>query len=319
VRRVPRVATRVLLGLAWLLSAAPASAQASVGAVQGVNVQQLANAVLGMMSYMVAPDVTTGSLSIDNGSTANADLFLTQLGGGFTWSRELPLYLEGNAAYARFDPVFVVSDGVEARSAPTRWNAVALTGGIGWDFGLSEHWVLRPIFNFTLGTVASDLQVARWWVENQVEGAVEFLDGGRLQAYGLGGSLMLDYEKFATEADDDIEIRYTHVDLRSRSSTPQGVEGSAKTESLGIWTRRRVPTGWGHVWDRPVRYVYEFAFTRFLGSQAELGISHMSSLGFGLELDSSALDRWATRWRVVARYRFGPGLEGWSAGLAISF
>ncbi len=68
-----------------------------------------------------------------------------------------------------------------------------------------------------------------------------------------------------------------------------------------------------------MRHVFEAAFTRFYGSQAELGISHMSSLGFGLEPDSSALDRWVTRWRTVARYRFGPGLEGCSLGLAVSF
>ncbi len=89
------------------------SAQSGGGTVPGVKVRQLADAVLGMMSCKVAPDMTTGSLSIDNGSTANADLFLSQRGGGFTWSLEVPLYLEGNAACARFDPVFIVNDGVE--------------------------------------------------------------------------------------------------------------------------------------------------------------------------------------------------------------
>jgi hypothetical protein len=45
----------------------------------------------------------------------------------------------------------------------------------------------------------------------------------------------------------------------------------------------------------------------------------MSSVGFGLELDSSALDRWVTRWRAVARYKFGPDVRGWALGLAVSF
>jgi hypothetical protein len=45
----------------------------------------------------------------------------------------------------------------------------------------------------------------------------------------------------------------------------------------------------------------------------------MSSLGFGLELDSSALDRFVTRWRMVGRYKFGPGMHGFSVGLAVSF
>jgi hypothetical protein len=45
----------------------------------------------------------------------------------------------------------------------------------------------------------------------------------------------------------------------------------------------------------------------------------MNSIGFGLELDSSALDRIATRWRLVARYKFGPGMHGAALGVAISF
>ena len=142
---------------------------------------------------------------------------------------------------------------------------------------------------------------------------------GRLKAYGLGGALMLDYEKFGPEADDDIEIRYTNVQLRSSGDSPSGVVGHAKAESASIWARRRVPTGWGEVWGRPVRYVYEAALTEFLGDEKEIGLSWMASLGFGLELDSSALDRWATRWRLVGRYKFGPDVKGWSFGMAISF
>jgi hypothetical protein len=45
----------------------------------------------------------------------------------------------------------------------------------------------------------------------------------------------------------------------------------------------------------------------------------MASVGFGLELDSSALDRWVTRWRAVLRYKFGPDISGWALGMAISF
>ena len=81
----------------------------------------------------------------------------------------------------------------------------------------------------------------------------------------------------------------------------------------------RVPTGWGVVWERPVRYVYEVATTRYLGVETEVGLKQMSSVGFGLELDSGALDRWATRWRVIGRYKFGPGMHGAALGLAISF
>jgi hypothetical protein len=309
--------TGVALALLWLC--AGAQAQTSGRAVLGANVQKLANGIVGIMSYTVAPDVTTSSLAINNSGTSNADLSMTQFGGGFTWSKETPLYLEGNAAYARYDPIFVVSDDSQERQVPTRWNSFSATGGIGWDFPLTEHWVLRPIFNFTLGKVVSDLKLAKFWVDSNTNTDLQFLDGGKLNAYGLGGALMLDYEKFAPEHDDDIELRYTNVELRSHGSSTLGVVGHAKSESVSLWARMRVPTGWGVVWERPVRYVYEVATTRYLGSETEVGLKQMSSVGFGLELDSSAFDRWATRWRAIARYKFGPGMHGTSLGLAISF
>jgi Autotransporter beta-domain len=308
-----------LLGVALVLLGTDAQAQTTGRAVQGANVQKLANGIVGVMSYTVAPDVTTSSLAISNSGTSDAGLSMTQLGGGFTLSKSTPLYLEGNAAYARYDPIFVVSDGSAERRVPTKWDSFSATGGIGWDFPLSEHWVIRPIFNFTLGRVVSDLQIAKFWTDNNTNVDLSFLDGGKLQAYGLGGALMLDYEKFAPDADDDLELRYTNVQLRSYGSTTLAVVGHATAESASIWVRRRVPTGWGVVWDRPVRYVYEVATTRFLGDENEIGLKWMSSVGFGLELDSSALDRWVTRWRAVARYKFGPDVRGWALGLAVSF
>jgi hypothetical protein len=306
-------------GLAFAMLCAGVQAQTNGRAVQGANVQKLANGIVGVMSYTVAPDVTTSSLAINDSGTSNPSLSMTQLGGGFTWSKEMPLYLEGNAAYARYDPVFVVSDGTQERLVPARWNSLSASGGIGWDFPLSEHWVIRPLFTFTIGKVVSDLKVFKFWVDDNTNTDLSYLDDGTLRAYGLGGSLMLDYEKFAPEYDDDLEIRYTNVALRSYGSTALGVVGHAKSESISAWARRRVPTGWGVVWDRPVRYVFEVATTRYLGDETELGVKQLHSIGAGLELDASALDRWASRWRVMARYKFGPSVQGWSFGLALSF
>jgi hypothetical protein len=291
--------------LALVLLTSGAAAQVFGRAVLGIDVQKLANGIVGVMSYTVAPDVTTSSLSINNATTTNAGLTLSQFGGGFTWSKETRLYLEGNAAYSRYDPVFLVSDGAENRQLPTRWNSFSASGGVGWDFPLAEHWVIRPIFNFTLGRVLSDLRFAKFWVDNNTNVDLSFLDGGRLDVYGLGGALMLDYERFAPEHDDDVELRYTKVELQSYGGSNLGVVGRANSESVSAWARLRVPTGWGVVWDRPVRHVYEVALTRYLGDEKEVGPSEMNSLGFGLELDSSKFDRWATRWRALVRYKFG--------------
>jgi hypothetical protein len=309
----------------WLLcalatAAAPADAQRiERTGVQGVELQKLLDGVVGVMSYTVSPDVTTSSLAISNGATQSPGLSMTQFGGGFTWSSATPLYLEGNAAVSRYDPVFVASDGTQARSLPVKWVAFSATGGVGWDVRFAEHWVFRPIFNFTLGRVVSDLAVAKWWVDRNTNADLEFLEDGHMDAYGLGGSLMLDYENFSPEHDDDIELRYTNVELKSIGTRNPSVEGHGKAETASLWVRRRIPIDDWQLMDRPVRYVLEGAYTAFLGDQGEMGLSEMASLGLGLELDSSARDIVVTRWRAVARYKFGSNLHGWALGLAVSF
>ena len=147
----------------------PAWAQPAGRAITAVDLQQLANGILGLMSYTVAPDVTTSSLAIDSAATANPSLTMTQLGGGFTWSKDLPLYLEGNAAWSRYDPVFLASDGGEQRPVPVKWNSLSVTAGIGWDFPLATNWVLRPMLNFTYGRLTSDLSAVKWWLEENTD------------------------------------------------------------------------------------------------------------------------------------------------------
>ena len=64
----------------------------------------------------------------------------------------------------------------------------------------------------------------------------------------------------------------------------------------------------------------EFAHTTFLGDlDGVLGFNDLSSLGVGLELDSGARDIAVTRTRLMARYRVGEHVTGWSIGLAVSF
>jgi hypothetical protein len=89
--------------------------------------------------------------------------------------------------------------------------------------------------------------------------------------------------------------------------------------SVNLWSRWRAPTGITLL-QRPLRYVLEFAHTTFLGDlDGVLGFNDLSSLGTGLELDSSAYDVTVTRTRLMARYQVGEHVRGWSLGLAVSF
>ena len=285
----------------------------------GTSVQKRVNGALAMMQYSVSPDVTSSSLSISSGDGGTNGLWMTQVGGGFTWSKSLPLYLEGNAAFSRYDPVFIVSNGTEHRPLPVQWNSLVGTVGGGWDFRIAPELVLRPIANLTLGCVTSDLKVAGRLIEGETGQDVEFLKNGSMNAVGYGGSLMLDYEHYRETHEIDAEVRLTNIWLQNYGGTSEAVQGLALAESLGIWTRWRAPTGLRSL-DRPVRYVLEYAFTRYFGPDGDmLGFNNLNSVGAGLELDTSALEGIATRWRLIGRFRFGENVRGWGVGLGISF
>lgn len=219
-------------------------------------VQQRANAVVSLMSYAVVPDITASNLNIGSGTNDTSALTITQLGGGATLSEDVPLYLEGTLGYSRYDPQFVFTDGNETRTIPTKWNSLSATGGIGWDVGVHRdrvggNLVLRPIANVTLGTVASDLRIGAALLEHRSGQNLDFLDGGTLNVYGLGGSLMLDYELFSAAQDIDAELRYSYQHLQSFTGTAESVSGQADAENLGLYLRRRAPCGTGPCWTGP--------------------------------------------------------------------
>ena len=285
------------------------------------DLQKRANGVLALMSFSIVPDITTSSLNLGGSGAATSgsnEFFMTQLGGGDTLSKSVPIYLEGVLAYSRYDPTFVATQGAETRRLPTKWNSASATGGVGWDFKLTDELKLRPIFNFALGNVTSDLRAASWYVGRQTGADVDFLDRGSLNAYGLGGSIMLDYEHYRPGYEVDVELRYSDIRLQSFDSSA-AVKGRATAQSANLWARYRAPTGQVAL-QRPVRYVLELTHSEFLGDQRGiLGFDRLTSLGAGLELDSSAYDVIITRTRLVGRYVFGQNVRGFSVGLAVSF
>lgn len=162
-----------------------------------------------------------------------------------------------------------------------------------------------------LGTMASDVRIGRRLIEHKRDADFKFLDGGRLNAYGLGGSLMLDYELFSKEQDIDVELRYSGMSLQTFGSTPEAVSGQSSAENLGLYLRRRAPISDWTLLKSPVRYVLEGAHTEYLGDQrGQLGFNGLSSLGVGLELDSSQYPVFISRTRLVARYMFGDNTRG---------
>lgn len=312
-------ATRFAGALLLVVACQSALAQQPTVSLQGVNIREQANNVLTLMTFTLVPDVTTSALSITSASSGNPSLTMGTLGGGATMSRDVPIYLEGTLGYSRYDPKFLASDGIDQSTLPLRWNSVSLSGGIGWDFRLNDELVLRPIFNIALGQVVSDLQAGEFLINRKLGTEFNFIRNGSMNAYGFGGSLMLDWERVLPEYEADIEARYSHIELQTYGDTDRSVKGRSAAETFNIWARYRAPTGLV-AFDRPVRYVLEAAHSRFFGAQQDaLGFDAMNSLGLGMELDVSAYEVFVSRIRLVARRMFGDGVRGSSLGLAVSF
>jgi hypothetical protein len=305
----------------WQVLAAPVLAQQRGGfTVIGADVEKKANAILGLMQFTLTPDVTTSTLSISNSPTGNPSYSVTQLGGGDTvGGARWPLYLEGNAAVSRYDPVFIASNGTEQRQVPAKWNSATATGGIGWDFLVAEDLKLRPVAVISLGRVSSDLKVAQSYLEWKSGREIDFLQAGSMDAYGLGGSLMLDYERYRPDSEIDVELRYNAIRLNSLNANDDAVHANYLARSANLWARYRAPTGF-YALDRPLRYVLETTLSNYYGSQGDLlGFNRLLSLGVGLELDSTKYAMIVTRTRLVLRYVVGNNVEGVSVGFAISF
>ena len=273
-----------------------------------------ADALMTITGYSLTPDVTTGNLNINSGGGSRSDLQMTSLGGGDRISENFPLYLEGTIALNRYNPTFTES----SVNIPMYWNSITGTGGVGWDFPITNELRFRPIANVMLGHLESDVSIATRYINNNRDVNLQFLNSGRMNSYGLGGSAMLDYENYKPDQEIDIELRYTNIAIQTFDSST-AVQGSADSQSLSLWARSRIPTPFMAL-DRPLRAVFEVANTQFLGDlRGTLGFSSLSSLGTGIELDRSASDPIFSRIRIVFRYQFGQNVQGTSIGLAASF
>lgn len=304
------------LGVLAVLFALPAAAQFSLS---GNKIKKSADDVLALMAFSVVPDLTSSFLTISSGSSEKKSLSMTQLAGGDIVSKNFPIYLEGSAAYIRYDPEFIATRGQDTIKVPFRWNSLSVSGGIGWDFFITPELKFRPIINFALGQVASDLNVFTRYLEIKYDKNLDFLNGGQMNAYGLGGSLMLDYELVRPDYEVDVEWRYTNIQLKTFGNTSESIQSSANAEATSLYTRYRAPTGIS-LMQRPLRYVLEGAHTTYLGDQKGLlGFNYMTSLGVGFEFDSSAYDIIVSRTRLVARWAFGENVRGFAVGMAMSF
>lgn len=293
--------------------------------IVGTTPRGVAQDALGLLAYSMVPDGTASALQINRGDGQDdIGIRMGQYGAGFTVSDSVPLFLEGHLGYARYDPRFVFSDGAAVRDVPTRWNQFSITAGIGWDIRLGERLRLRPIVNASVAQVTTDAALAGAYLAVTRDRDLAFLARGRMNAWGLGGALVLAWYDHTPSREIDIELRGTRLHLETVPGASEAVRFASDSTTVNLWTRLRWPTG-AEAFGRPLRWVLEGQHSHFLGAQrSALGFEFLTKLGGGIELDIGQLEigpsyLTAQRVRLMGRYVFGEGVTGFSLGLGISF
>jgi hypothetical protein len=306
--------SRAALGF-MVVSAASAPASA----------RDAASGAISLLGVTAIPDATSGAISITRGDGESTGITYGQFGLPFTVSQAFPLYLEGYLGYARYDPLYVFSDGQAERQMPGRLNHVTGTIGIGWDFRINRDLVLRPILNGAIGVVATDPALFGGLISARRDAELDVVTSGSTWATGWGGGLLLDYARYREAYEIDIELRYTLMTFATMERAEDGSRPTADAHTLGLWSRVRWPTGL-EAFGRPVRWVAELSHSQFFGDQARvLGIDWLTKIGGGIEMDTGRVEAtlagflYLNRIGLVGRYVFGRNVSGFSVGLSFGF
>ncbi|MCA8882720.1 MAG: autotransporter outer membrane beta-barrel domain-containing protein [Rhodobacteraceae bacterium] len=306
---------------ASLLCAAPAAA-GPLDDAYGTFLRRNTEGALAVLGLAAVPSETASALVLDTGSNPNRgnDFQAAQLGGGFRISDDFPVYLEGYIGYNRYDPVLLLSDRGQTSQMPLKWTSVAATGGIGYEFDLTEHLVLRPQVHIMLGRTQTDVSVAAKVIGDRLGLDVNSLKSGGVTAGGVGGSLTLAYnQRWENDYELDVTLRHTQLHIEPIGGD-KDLMGSAEAITTALWTRYRIPTGY-ELFDRPVRVVTEASLSHLPGDQGTiLDEDWLAQIGVGGEIDlAETWVPWVTTTRLVFRYTQGEHLRGYSLGLACSF
>ncbi len=276
---------------------------------------------LAVMGLAGIPDDSASAISLQsNTRNRDYDFKSAQLGGGFRLSEGVPIYLEGYIGYARYDPVLSFSGSGQTAVLPLKWTSAAATGGIGYQFDLNDHWTLTPMAHISIGRTQSDASVVTQAVANRLGLDRDFVQSGGLWAGGAGGSFTLAYDRpLENDREFEMSFRYTHIEYWPIGDDKDLLVQSTAANAV-LWTRYRFPTG-TRMFGRPVRWVGDLSFSYLIGDQSlVLGTDWLARVGGGIEVDlSDTWVPWVTTTRIMVRYYGSDTVNGFTAGIGISF
>ncbi|MGG5823161.1 hypothetical protein [Falsiroseomonas sp. HW251] len=323
----PGVAAALVLAAPALAQQQPDRSVTRLGDLR-LTLDQQAKVALGVQTLTIVPDGTASSVEISQGqgSTEKTALGLGQLGAGFTWSEDLPIYLEGFLGYARYDPRFVVTRGEESRRLSVAWNTASVTVGVGWSFAITDRFQIRPILNASLGYVANDLTLGSALLNYLTGVDLQFLRKGQAATGGYGGSLVFAWYDYRESFEFEAELRFTRMQLQTLPVYSNNISVNTDASTASLWLRYREPIPGLEAWGRPVRWVAEMYHSEFLTAAQRyvLGADRLTRVGGGIEFDTGRWELGAfgvnlNRVRLTGNVIFGENVSGWSVGLGMSF
>lgn len=328
--RLRRLGVAALLALAATPALAQQQPDRSVTRLGDLRLtlDQQARVALGVQTLTMVPDGTASSVEISQGqgNTEKTALGIGQLGAGFTWSEDLPIYLEGYLGFARYDPRFVVSRGEESRRLSVAWNTASATIGVGWSFAVTDRFQIRPILNASLGYVANDLTIGSVLLNYLTGIDLQFLRKGQAATGGYGGSVVFAWYDYRESFEFEAELRLTRMQIQTLPVYSNNISVSTDATTASLWLRYREPIPGLEAWGRPVRWVAEMYHSEFLTDVQRyvLGADRLTRVGGGIEFDTGRWELGAfgvnlNRVRLTGNVIFGENVSGWSVGIGMSF
>ncbi len=304
-----------------LLIAQSASAQSVLERAFEKQQQENAAGSLAILGLAGIPDDSASAISLQsNTDNRDYDFKSAQLGGGFRLAEGVPIYLEGYIGYARYDPVLTFSGTGDTTRIPLKWTSLALTGGVGYQFDIGEYWKMTPMAHISVGRTQSDASVGAQAIANRLGLDRDFLESGGIWAGGAGGSMTVSYEKaLSNDREFEASLRYTHIEYWPIGDNEDLLVESTAANAV-LWSRYRFPTG-KRMFGRPVRWVGDLSLSYLIGDQSlVLGTDWLARVGGGIEVDlSDTWVPWVSTTRFMVRYYGSDTVNGFSAGIGISF
>ncbi len=315
-----KIMRRIAVFLSFLI-ATPATGQTLLERAFENLQRENAAGSLAILGLAGIPDNSASTIFLEsNTGDRDYDFRSAQLGGGFRVAERFPLYLEGYIGYARYDPVLFFSGTGTTNSVPLKWTSAAVTGGIGYQFDIGEAWTVTPMAHISIGRTQSDASIGAQVIADRLGLDRDYLESGGLWAGGAGGSMTLAYERpLSNDREFEASLRYTHIEYRPIGDDEDLLIRSTAANAV-LWSRYRFPTG-KRMFGRPIRWVGDLSLSYLVGDQSlVLGTDWLARIGGGIEVDlSDTWVPWVSTTRIMVRYYGSDTVNGFSAGIGISF